>query len=232
MSSGILDKLKIIPFLDAESLQSGLPSGPPFIAQFNPETLTIKNEVKLNTEQTAQGANGAEAKQVKVEPQEFNFVFPLDGTGAAGPSLDVFASIELFKLTTGFTGETHRNRFLILQWGTFVTNCVLKSYSINYKLFRPDGTPLRAEINATFLEHKSLELQDLISNLMSPDVTHLREVKEAEHLSQLSYEHYKNGSYYYHVARHNQLDSFRSLKAGQNLAFPPLHSPSSKTGAR
>ena len=60
MSSGLLDKLKIIPFLDAESLQSGLPSGPPFFAQFNPENLSIKNEVKLNTEQTAQGANGAE----------------------------------------------------------------------------------------------------------------------------------------------------------------------------
>ncbi|APR66879.1 hypothetical protein CN03_07985 [Thalassolituus oleivorans] len=222
MSSGILDKLKIIPFLDAEGLQSGLPSGPPFIAQFNPETLTINNEVKLNTEQTAQGANGAEAKQVKVEAQEFKFDFYLDGTGAAGPSLDVFVAIELFKLTTGFTGETHRNRFLVLQWGTFVTTCVLKGYSINYKLFRADGTPLRAVISATFLEHKSLELQDLISNLMSPDVTHLHEVTESEHLSQLSYQKYKNGAYYYQVARYNGLDSFRSLKAGQQLAFPPL----------
>jgi nucleoid-associated protein YgaU len=222
MAFGILDKLKIIPFLDAEALQSALPSGPPFIAQFNPETLTIKNEVKLNTEQTAQGANGAEAKQVKVEPQEFNFDFPLDGTGAAGPSLDVFAAIELFKLTTGFTGETHRNRFLVLQWGTFVTTCVLKSYSINYKLFRADGTPLRAVISATFLEHKSLELQDLISNLMSPDVTYLHEVKETEHLSQLSHEKYKNGAYYYQIAHFNKLDSLRKLRSGQTLVLPPL----------
>ncbi len=222
MTAGILDKLKIIPFLDAEALQTGLPSGPPFIAQFNPETLTIKNEVELNTEQTAQGSNGSEAKQIKVKEQEFNFDFFLDGTGASGPGLDVFASIELFKLTTGFTGETHRNRFLILQWGTFVATCVLQSYSINYKLFRSDGTPLRAVISATFLEHKSLELQDLISNLMSPDVTYLHEVKQAEHLSQLCFKHYKQAKYYYHVAKHNQLDSFRQLDAGQKLVFPPL----------
>ena len=181
MSSGLLDKLKIIPFKDSESVQTGLPAGPPFIAQFNPETFSIKNEVKLNTEQTAQGANGAEAKQVKVEPREYTFDFLLDGTGASGPALDVFAAIELFKLTTGFTGETHRNRFLILQWGLFVATCVIKSYSITYKLFRPDGTPLRAVISASFQEHTALELQDLINNLMSPDVTHLHEVKEQEH---------------------------------------------------
>ncbi|WP_185231373.1 CIS tube protein [Teredinibacter franksiae] len=222
MSTGLLDKLKIIPFLDAESVQGGLPSGPPFFAQFNPETLSIKNEIKLNTEQTAQGANGAEAKQVKVEPQEFNFDFLLDGTGASGVSLDVFASIELFKLTTGFTGETHRNRFLVLQWGLFVTTCVLKSYTINYKLFRADGTPLRAVISATFLEHKSLELQDLISNLMSPDVTHVHNVTESEHLGKLSFDIYKRSQYYLQVAAVNGLDTVRKIDAGTQLKFPPL----------
>jgi hypothetical protein len=222
MSSGLLDKLKIIPFKDSESVQTALPSGPPFIAQFNPETFSIKNEVKLNTEQTAPGSNGAEAKQVKVEPREYAFDFLLDGTGASGPALDVFAAIELFKLTTGFTGETHRNRFLILQWGLFVATCVIKSYSITYKLFRPDGTPLRAVISASFQEHTPLELQDLISNLMSPDVTHLHEVKEQEHLSWLTFQQYQDPRYYYHVAAANGLDTVRKLQAGTELQFPPL----------
>lgn len=222
MASGLLDKLKIIPFLDSESVQTALPAGPPFIAQFNPETYSIKNEVKLNTEQTAQGANGAEAVQVAVEPREYSFDFLVDGTGAAGPALDVFAAIELFKLTTGFTGETHRNRFLVLQWGLFATTCVIKSYTINYKLFRPDGTPLRAVISATFQEHTSLELQDLINNLMSPDVTHLHEVHEQERLDQLSFRYYKDSRHYYHVAQVNGLDTVRKLWASTPLQFPPV----------
>ena len=222
MPDGLLDKLKIIPFSDAEGLQVGLPVAPPFIAQFNPETFTIKNEVQLNSEQTAQGANGAEAKQVKVEPREYTFDFLLDGTGATGPALDVFAAIELFKWTIGFSGETHRNHFLILQWGLFVSNCVIKSYSINYKLFRANGTPLRAVITATFQEHKSLELQDLINNLMSPDVTHVHEVTAADSLDHLSFQYYKDSQYYYHVAKANGLDTVRRLRVGQPVSFPPV----------
>lgn len=222
MSDGMLDKLKIIPFLDAQSVQASLPAGPPFIAQFNPETFSIKNDVQLNTEQSAQGANGAEAKQVSVEAREFNYDFLLDGTGASGPALDVFAAIELFKLTTGFTGESHRNRFLVLQWGLFVVTCVLKSFNINYKLFRANGTPLRAIISATFQEHKSLELQGLINNLMSPDVTHLHEVKGSEHLAYLCYQKYKDASYYYQVAESNGLNTVRVIAPSSELLFPPV----------
>lgn len=225
MASGLLDKLKIIPFLDAESVQTALPAGPPFVAQFNPESFSVKNEVVLNTEQTAQGANGAEAVQVRVAPREFSFDFLLDGTGASGPALDVFATIELFKLTTGFTGETHRNRFLILQWGLFAATCVIKSYTINYKLFRADGTPLRAVISASFQEHKSLELQDLINNLMSPDVTHTHEVLAGEHLDQLAFRYYKDSRHYYALAQANGLDTVRRLRPGDLLRFPPLGEP-------
>ncbi len=222
MADGLLDKLKIIPFADAEGLQVGLPVAPPFIVQFNPETYSIKNEVQLNTDQVAQGANGAEAKQVKVEPREYTFDFLLDGTGASGPALDVTAQIELFKWTIGFSGESHRNHFLILQWGLFVTNCVIKSYSINYKLFRANGTPLRAVITATFQEHKSLELQSLINNLMSPDVTHVHEVIGAERLDYLCFQQYRDSRFYYHVAEANGLDTVRRINVGTELQFPPL----------
>lgn len=222
MSDGLLDKLKIIPFKDSESVQTGLPAGPPFIAQFNPESFSVQNDIVLSDEQVAQGANGGEAGFVAVSPREYSFEFLLDGTGAAGPSIDVFLQLKNFQVTTGFFGDSHRSRFLVLHWGTFIATCVLKSYTVNYKLFRPNGTPLRAVISATFSEHIANDLQQLISNLMSPDVTHIHEVIDGEQLANISHQVYNSPDYYLQVAEHNQLDNVRCVRAGQSLSLPPL----------
>ena len=47
MSDGFMAKLTIIPFKDSENVQIGPPAGPPFIAQFNPESFSINNEIEL-----------------------------------------------------------------------------------------------------------------------------------------------------------------------------------------
>ena len=42
----------------------------------------------------------------------------------------------------------------VVTWGTLqVKRCVLKSASIAYKLFKPDGIPLRVVITATFTDN-------------------------------------------------------------------------------
>ena len=144
MSDGFMAKLTIIPFEDSENVQIGPPAGPPFIAQFNPESFTINNEIELGPDEPAQGDDGEEAKFKSIKPRSFSFDFLMDGTGASGKKFEVLAQIALFKLTTGFSGKIHRPKFLLLNWGTFIATCVLESFSINYKLFRPNGTPLRA----------------------------------------------------------------------------------------
>ena len=222
MADGLLVKLIIIPFADSENVQFGPPAGPPFIAQFNPETLQINNEIDYGSEEQPHGESGGEAKFKAVKPRTFSFEFLLDGTGAAGDTREVLVDVELFKATTGFSGVIHRPNFLAVNWGTFIATCVLESFSVNYKLFRPDGTPLRAVLSATFREHLPKALNELVKNLTSPDITHAHLVTEGEHLSLLSHRLYKDPRYYFHVAESNGLNTVRTIHVGSSLYFPPI----------
>ena len=222
MSDGLLLKLTILPFEDSENVQFGPPAGPPFIAQFNPESFSVSTEFNLGPDEPAPGSDGEEAKFESIKPRSFSFDFLMDGTGANGVQIDVLAQIALFKLTTGFSGDAHRTRFLVLSWGTFLATCVLESYSINYKLFRPSGTPLRATLSAKFREHKPALLNELIKNLQSTDVVRAHQVNDGAHLSLITYRTYKDPSYYYHVAEVNELNTVRHIDAGDVLTLPPL----------
>ena len=222
MADGFHAKLTIIPFEDSETIQVPIPSGPPFVAQFNPESLSLNTEFEYGPEEPAQGDDGDEAKFKNVKQGNFSIDLFLDGTGASGEKREVLAQIEWFKATVGFYGKIHRPRFLLLTWGTFIATCVLENYSINYKLFRPDGTPLRATLSATFREHKPKPVKELLKNLSSPDITHAHQVKEGDHLSLLAYRTYKDPAYYYQVAQANELNTIRKIDTGSALYLPPV----------
>lgn len=228
VADGVLVKLTIVPFEDSETVQFGPPAGPAFVAQFNPESLSVTNEIELGPDEPAHGDDGDEAKFKSIKPRTFSFDFLMDGTGASSDrrrpraDLEVLAQIELFKLTVGFSGKIHRPRFLVISWGSFIATCVLESYSVNYKLFRPDGTPLRAILSASFKEHKPKALKELKKNLSSPDVVHAHQVEGGEHLSLITHRIYKDPRFYFHVADYNRLDNVRDVETGATLYLPPL----------
>ena len=222
MSDGLLVKLTILPFKDADTLATGIPAGPPFIAQFNPESFSVDTEIEYAEDSTPEGKDGGEAKFKSVKPRKFSFEFLMDETGAAGPALPVLAQIALFRTTVGFVGEIHRPRFLVITWGSFVATCAIETFSINYKLFHPNGLPLRALLSATFREHRSNTMIDRLMNLSSPDVMHVHQTKEGDHLAYLTATYYKDQSLYVQVAEANRLDNLRALPAGRRVVFPPI----------
>lgn len=232
----MLVKLTILPFDDSETIQAGAPSGPPFIAQFNPETYTDTTEIELAPTEPAHGDAGQEAKFKAVKPKTFTMDLLVDGTGyspapppagaldAVAPSsgLSVVAQIEQFKAVTGFSGNVHRPRFLMLVWGKLAVTCVLESFAVAYKLFTPEGLPLRATISATFKEHKDNVQAELEKNLASPDVEHAHVVLEGENLPTVVNGVYGSPRHYLAVAEANGLDTVRRIAAGQTLFLPPL----------
>lgn len=232
----MLVKLTILPFDDSETIQADSPSGPPFVAQFNPETYTDTTEIELAPTESAHGDAGQEAKFKAIKPKTFTMDLLLDGTGyspappPAGaqnsrePSdgQSVVSQIERFKEVTGFSGNVHRPRYLLLVWGKLIVTCVLESFSIAYKLFTPEGLPLRATISATFKEHKDNAQAELEKNLASPDISHARAVIEGEQLPTVVNEIYKSPAPYLAVAEANGLDTVRRITAGSTLLLPPL----------
>jgi hypothetical protein len=216
----MLDKVKIIAFTTPDFELGGFPVGI-YLAMFNPESFSVEHRVNYD-KTTAPGRIGTESKFRNVEAQTVSFNFLIDGTGASGEKREVFADIELFKYVVGYFGEIHRPHYLILQWGTFLMKCVLESMTIKYELFRPDGTPLRAAISASFSAFTAGLLETLLAGRSSPDLSHVRIVKEGDTLPLMSYRIYGDASLYIEVARVNKLNDFRNLKPGDRLIFPPI----------
>jgi len=102
-----------------------------------------------------------------------------------------------------------------------VKRCVLKSASIAYKLFRPDGVPLRAVISASFSDNSDDQTRVALAQDESADLTHRRIVKAGDTLPLLCHQIYGDPELYLQVARDNGLAQFRELAPGTALLFRP-----------
>lgn len=222
MIDGALVKLTIIPFKRDDTLQQAEPSGVPFVCPFNPEGFSVSGSYTFLNDESAGGTSGT-PRFAKVEPKTFSLDIFLDGTGAASSKVvEVAPTITVFEELVAFKGDNHRPDFFIVSWGSFFVRCVLTSYTINYKLFRSNGLPLRAVISTSWKEFKPIVLSSLIDNLQSPDVTHQHLVREREHLTTITNDVYENPKYYLQVARSNNLNNVRKVLPGSLIKLYPL----------
>lgn len=193
-----------------------------FDAYVNPGEITLNYEVEYNSGQ-GQGTTNSRMDFSRVKPGDMSLALLVDGTGANGVKIDVQKKIEEFQKVTLYHGDIHRTTYLKIAWGSMqIYRCVLKSASIVYKLFRPDGVPLRAIINAVFSGNADDKTRVAIAQDQSPDLTHVRIVKAGDNLPSLCYGIYGDPWYYLDVARANRIDDFRNLIPGTRLFFPPL----------
>jgi hypothetical protein len=229
-NSSSLQKLRI------ESWDKIQRSGPAdaaniFNAFINPDEFTVNYNVHVDN--TAQpGTNSKLGQQLGIAPLEVTLKLLLDGTGITGSSCDVPEQIKQFYKTVGYDekGTKHNIRFLRIIWGNltllrsnqFALDCILKNASLQYKMFKPNGTPLRVLVTATFTEALS---DDIIASEFpknSPDLTHVRIVKEGDTLPAMVYTIYGDFTHYMEVAKTNGLTDFRNLEPGQKIFFPPF----------
>ncbi|MCW9708159.1 CIS tube protein [Fodinibius salsisoli] len=217
-NTGELVKLKIISFKDATYDQKDKE----FNVMFNPQEYTLKYNIDSDSSQ-GMGTSGSDQTFKKITPEDLSLEFMIDGTGATGEVVNVPNKvIEFLDVTYNYKGDEHRPRYLRISWGTLVFKCVLKSASVKYTLFKPDGTPIRAKLNTTFGQFKEDELRAAEESDSSPDLTHRRTVQDGDTLPLMCYRIYGDSKYYLQVAAANGLTNFRNLEAGQEIYFPPL----------
>ena len=244
MKLGELAKLKIIAYTDSGFSDSTEVGGGFFFVQVNPESYSINYSAVYKTKEQTSASSGYDPKWEKNLPRTMSFEFLFDGTGAI-PSFDskitsqlpqvsvvgnilseitsrvsVSAQIKFFENTVfNIRGDTHVPNYLLINWGTLVYKCRLTEMSMTYKLFSPEGVPLRATANATFMEVCRNEDKP---PLESPDITHIHQVQEGDTLPLMSKRIYGDERYYIAVAQANTLVQFRNLKPGQEIYFPPI----------
>lgn len=214
-----------------------------YVVQVNPARYTLRHRLQY-AERQGQGESGSDAVYSGSEPATLEFEFLFDGTGVVPPpselgdvpvvgaiasalagsdEFEVMEEIRKFnRVVYDYDGDEHRPRKVLLVWGTLELACALTSLSYDFSLFKPDGTPLRAVANCAFREALPDAQRAREENRSSPDLTHLREVREGDTLPLLTYRVYGDAGLYLEVARVNKLVNFRRLAAGRRLTLPPL----------
>lgn len=228
VDSGQLIKVLIHAF-DDEGFQTRSKLNPnPISLPVNPESFTQNFKVELNQQQ-GQGNQGTNPDYKGTKPEELKLEFTFDGTqtieGYAYNSDDheVKAQLKIFmNAVYNMNGEIHRPHFLCLQWGEFLFPCILSNLDLNYTLFKPNGDPLRIKASATFLNYIAQKERVAREKKRSPDLTHVRKIKAGDRLDLVTHSIYKDPKYVTQIARANDLTSFRKIKPGLELIFPPL----------
>ena len=196
-----------------------------FYALVNPETYTI--DLKMETKDgQGQGTSGKQQKFTFKEPEEFTFEFLFDNTGIIDgkpKSEGIGESLKKFQdLAFSLDGKVHEPRHVHVIWGTFDFKGRITGMTINYKLFNPDGSPIRATVKVTIKKSDEEKERTAKERKQSPDLTHKRLFKKGETLPWLSYVIYGDPKYYIQLAQVNKISNFRKIKEGTEIYFPPF----------
>lgn len=224
-TTGELKKLKIIAYSDPQ-FNNPISDIQEFITLMNPEKYTFHYKIEQDTTQAA-GTSSPAPRFTAIAPEELELDFVFDRTGviAGKESTEngVIEDIEHFrKVILEYNGTEHKPNYLKIAWGSLLFKGSLTEMTIEYKLFRPDGTPIRAIAKGKFKGVVEDELRAKQQNNQSPDLTHTRIVKAGDTLPLMSFRIYGDSKYYLEVAKANKLINFRKLKIGQTIFFPPL----------
>ena len=229
---GELEKLKIYSFdnKNFDTKIDGTNKEPAFIAPINPESFTKNYKVEHDV-QRAQGKSGQKVTFKSTAPEELKLDFILDGTGTMSGYLQSYKTLPVHEqlqkfldCAYTFNGNIHKPNFLLIIWGSEIKyRCVLKNLDINFTLFNPDGTPIRAKLSATFLDYMAEEERLARENKKSPDLTHFRNVTQSDRLDLMTHSIYNSPKYLMQVAKVNSLTTIRTLKPGAELNFPPFN---------
>ncbi|CAM1368122.1 conserved hypothetical protein [Tenacibaculum sediminilitoris] len=224
MSQGELKKLLIKAYKDiafSEPVGDG-----EFTTLVNPEKYMIAYKPEYEEEQ-GQGTSATQPSFTRIAPQELDLDLLFDSSGVIDGNPDlkdgIIDKIEAFKkIVFDYSGEEHKPYYLMIKWGALLFKGSLVDLSIEYRLFAPDGTPLRANAKLKIKGTVDDDLRVARENNQSPDLTHYRKVKSGDTLPLMCHRIYGDSKYYLEVARVNKIIQFRKLQPGQEIFFPPL----------
>lgn len=225
--SGSLEKMVIIAY-EKNDFKGEIGQ---IAVHINPEKYSRNYEICYNDVQ-AQGSSSGTPEYNRTQSDKVEFELVFDGTGVIAsdlPGVEPFSEDgitdqidEFLGLIFTYNGSIHSPNYLKLSWGKLLFKCRLSSLNLTYTLFKPDGTPLRARADCSFVEFTNpVELAEE-ENKSSPDVTHVVTVRAGDTLPLLCYGIYGSSVYYPQVAAVNGLTDFRELAIGDQLLFPPL----------
>jgi hypothetical protein len=197
--------------------------GEAIVFQFNPKEYTVRKSASWE-HRPARGARATSMPEFKgAEQRTLTIECFLDANESSGR--DIAKDIEnLFRCCTPLEATVGRNRpsppFVVFGWGRKMSvTCCVKSVSVKYTLFKPDGTPIRAVA--------TLELQEVPSpparqNPTSggPALRRAHTVVAGDSLQSVAHAEYGHPRFWRAIAAANGIEDPMRLEPGTHLLLP------------
>jgi len=219
-----MDYIKITPYKNETFTTTG---GQPFVASINPEKFSLKRGLSFDNDQST-NSQGKTVKFKSYEPESLSFELYFDDTGVMerhkNESIDDRIK-KLWNVVYKYEGTIHKPYYLLIEWKEIYFKCHCKSFVTEYQLFNKDGKALRAKVSLDFIEYfnpGSSNRGNYNGHRSSPDLTHIKTIRQGDSLPMLSKDVYGKTDYYIEVARRNGLTNFRTLGLGEQILFPPV----------
>ena len=205
--------------------------GPGFEVLYNPERYTLNKGVQY-AEINIPGLDSPVLQFVRGQNEKITVELFYDTTdrGMVGSVTDVRTeTVKVYDLLK-ILPKTHAPPRCKLQWGeggqlfsfgsSLNARCVVESVSEEFSLFSPEGVPLRAKLNVTFREYKTVEEQVAENPRHSADRTKVRLVQRGQTLSLISGLEYGDPTQWRRIADENGLSNPRIVPPGTALRIP------------
>ena len=147
----------------------------------------------------------------------------------AGPNGNVKAIVEkLFGLMAtasgaGAGGADAVPPFVTFAWGANVTfKAVITSLTVAYKLFQPNGDPIRADVNMALTEAEQTEVAAQNPTTRAQAGLGVHTVRDGDSLQSIAYRSYGDATQWRVIARANGIDNPLKLRSGALLDVPRL----------
>jgi nucleoid-associated protein YgaU len=107
-------------------------------------------------------------------------------------------------------------------WGPLRFKAVIERLTQRFTMFREDGVPVRATLNVTFREYKTIDDQLNPKPNESSDWTKRRVLAENDRLCLIAGIEYEDPAVWRVIAEANDIDNPRLLEPGVEIVLPPL----------
>lgn len=192
---------------------------------FNPFEYTV-SKTNTYTERAATGSNTSQMEFTKSGGQTLQLDLVFD-TYELGEDVTITTN-KLWKLMEPKADEISDKKpeppEVAFKWGVFQFEAVITQMTQKFTMFKHDGTPVRAQINVTFAQHKDANNypnQNPTSG-GAEDVRQVWSVVRGDRLDLIAAKVYGDATKWRLIAQYNGVLKPMNLRPGQQLVIPRL----------
>jgi len=208
--------------------------GPKIVCYFNPTEYSISKSNDWTYDKVT-GTSLPPAQFSGGSPRQMELSLLLDQTLFSGSMTVRDATDALFKMMEVPAGDsgggtTSVPPFVTFQWGSVVGfKAVCSSLTVAYKLFQPDGEPIRADVKMTLKQAETASTKSSNGANQGQNPTTranagngVHTVRDGDTLPSIAYRTYGDATRWRVIADANDVDNPLHLRRGSALSLPKL----------